>query len=168
METSNSVIIGEAYKKYLFALRTYVNIRIKDHEDAEDIVQDVFVRLLGFDVISEETIKSLCYTIASNLVVDYIRRHYKREEIYSYLCDSRENDYVLTPEQIAVFHDLAAKERCLMYSLSPATQRVYQMGRMEGRSIDEISDELNISRRTVESHQFRARKIIREGFRKIV
>lgn len=161
-------IIQYAYEQYQSALVAYASTRINSLQEAEDIVQDAFVRLLGYDVITKETVKSLCYTIVNNIVIDRIRRHYKRQEVNSYIYDMEVSSPVLTPEQVAVFHDLASQERCLMASLSPSTRRVYEMTRIEGLNIAEIAEQLNISTRTVECHQFKARKAIREEMRRII
>lgn len=167
MMTKNQ-IISNAYEQHYDALLNYVSVRIHDLYEAEDIVQDVFVRLIGYDVITEDTVRSLCFTIANNIVVDHIRRYYKTQEVYSYIYDMMENRLALTPEQLAVYTDLVEKERCAVAKLSPATARVYEMSQMKGMSIDEISDELSISKRTVECHQFKARKFVREEIRKVI
>lgn len=167
MMTKNQ-IIGSAFEQHYNALLNYVSVRIQDRYEAEDIVQDVFVRLMGYDVITEETVRSLCFTVANNIVVDHIRRYYKTQEVYSYIYDMMENRLTLTPEQLAVYEDLVEKERCAMAKLSPATARVYEMSQIKGMSIEEISDELSISKRTVECHQFKARKFVREEIRKVI
>lgn len=166
--TTNESIIAKAFQEHRTSLLMYVSRRINNMEESADIVQDVFLRILSCDLLTEESIKSLCYTIANNLVIDHIRRHYKRQEVYAYAYETMEKRQELTPEQIATFHDLAEKERCAIMDLSPATARVYEMTRMEGKSIEEIAEELNISRRTVECHQFKARKMVRMAIRNII
>lgn len=161
-------IITSAYSEYRPALQRYVAMRINDSEEAADIVQDVFVRLLGYDLVAPETVRSLCYTIANNLVVDRLRRHYKRQDVLAVACAREQKRTALTPEQVMAFHELAEKERCIMLQLSPATRKVYEMTQYDGCTIDEISAQLGISHRTVECHQYRARKYIREEMRKII
>lgn len=161
-------IIAAAYTSYNKMLQHYVSKRINDSEEAFDIVQDVFIRMLSYDLVTEATIKNLCFAVANNLVIDHIRRHYKRQEVYGAAYETMKRQEALTPEQIATFHDLAEKERCLMLQLSPSTSHVYEMSQMEGMTIDEIAQKLNISRRTVECHQFKGRKIVRERMRAII
>lgn len=168
MAIDNNIIVSHAYEQYAAPLVNYVSMRINDYEEALDIVQDVFVRLLGCDIVTTDTVKSLCYRIANNLVIDHIRRHYKRQEVMSYVFDMERSRPSLTPEQVAAFHDLAEKERCLMMELTPCTARVYEMSQIQGMTIDEIATTLNISRRTVECHQLNGRKRIRERMRKII
>lgn len=165
---NNYQIISEAFEQYMEKLNVYVSRRINDSEEAADIVQDVFLRLLSYDIITSETIKSLAFTIANNLVVDHLRRHYKRNEVMAVAASMERQRYVLTPEQEAAFHDLAHQESCVMSMLSPATRNVYEMTQKQDMSIEEISLALGISRRTVECHQFKGRKFVREQLRKII
>lgn len=165
---TNKEIITAAYIEFKDMLRHYVSKRISGSEETMDIVQDVFVRLLTYEFISKESIKNLCFTIANNIVIDHIRHHYKRNEVYDETRRNMKNMQSLTPEQIASFHDLAEKEHGLMIHLSPATALVYELSQIKGMSIDEIACELHISRRTVECHQFKGRKIIREKLRAII
>ena len=167
MKTSKT-IISEAFEQYAKALVNYVALRINDRDDAEDLVQDVFLRLLGCDVIAEATVKNLCYTIANNLIVDHIRRHCKREDVYSYYYDQIEQGHVVTPEQETSYHDLKNMESRIVMKLAPATARIYELSQHDGLSIQEISDQLGISRRTVECHQYQSRKFVREDMRKII
>ncbi len=166
--TSDKNIIEEAYNRYFSMLVAYATRRINNVQEAEDIVQNAFVRLLGYEVITPETVKSLCFTVVSNLVTDHIRRHYKHLEVHAYMYDEVSSTPVLTPEQVAVFHDIAERESCMMLTLPPAMRRVYEMTRIEGNTISEIAEKLNISTRTVECHQFKARKLVREGLRRII
>ena len=165
---TNHNIIAKAFEEHRDALINYVSCRINDRNEAEDIVQDTFIRLMDYDVITEATVKNLVFTIANNIVIDHLRRHYKRQEVYSYVYDMMQKQTPLTPGQIAVFHDLAEQERCVMQSLSPSAARVYEMTRVDGMSIEEIALTLNLSRRTVECHQFKSRKIVREEMKKVM
>ena len=160
--------VSEAFSLYSKVIYHYVKNRINDEAESEDISQDVFVRLMDCDIIYPGSVKSLLFTIANNLVVDYLRRYYKRQDIYSYVYDVNRKSHVLTPEQICVTKDLEAQEIIIMDRLAPATRRVYKMTREDAMTIDDISATLNISRRTVECHQFKGRKYVREVFKKIV
>ncbi|MBO5631100.1 MAG: hypothetical protein J5965_18690, partial [Aeriscardovia sp.] len=84
MDTKNQMI-AKAYQDYSQRIYTYIRCRINDAEEAADIMQDTFMRLLDCEVVCEETVRSLVFTIANNLVIDHIRRHYKRQEVYSYI-----------------------------------------------------------------------------------
>ena len=164
----NNAIIEDAYKEYKAMLLFYVSNLINDADEAPDIVQNIFVRLMSYDIITSDTIKSLCFKIAKNLVIDYVRRNNKRQRIYADVQVSELKNKSITPENEAIFHDLAEKERSIMLNMSPATARVYEMSQIKCMTIDEIAQTLHISRRTVESHQLKGRKIVRDIIHAII
>ena len=71
METKAYSIIEEEYKEYYPVIYRYVRCRIKCKYEVEDLVQDVFMRLLDYDnMLQKSTIQSFLFTIARNLVTD--------------------------------------------------------------------------------------------------
>ena len=84
METKAYSIIEEAYKEYYPVIYRYVRCRIKCKYEVEDLVQDVFMRLLDYDnMLQKSTIQSFLFTIARNLVTDYLRCYYRKQEMIS-------------------------------------------------------------------------------------
>lgn len=162
---SNNAIIAKAYKDYSRRVCAYIRRRIKDADEAQDIMQDVFLRLLDCQIICEATIQNLIFTIANNLVIDRLRRHYKGQEVQSVAYDMAIQKSVVRPDQELDAKDIAQMELNLVAQLSPATARVYEMTRFQELSIDEIAQSLSLSRRTVECHQFKSRKFVREQLR---
>ena len=94
----NKAIIEDAYKEYKAMLLFYVSNLINDADEAPDIVQNIFVRLMSYDIITSDTIKSLCFKIAKNLVIDYVRRNNKRQRIYADVQVSELKNKSITPE----------------------------------------------------------------------
>lgn len=165
----NNNLIADTYHLYHQKIVSYIGYRIGDTDEAEDMAQDVFVRLLEYrQMVCPETVRNLVYTIAQNLVVDYIRHHYKKQEVYSYIYDMKSTSSYCSPEQELSAKDLKESEHRLMMKLTPACRKVYEMTRNEGLSISEIVERLQIGKRTVESHQLTARKFIRTEMRKII
>ena len=79
-------IITRSYEEYYQVILTYITYRITHRYEAEDLTQDVFVRLLDYkQMLRPDTVKYFLFTIARNIVIDYIRRYYKKQEIDSYI-----------------------------------------------------------------------------------
>ena len=73
---SNQEIIEDYYRSHRSELVDYVRCRLHQSEEAEDLVQEAFLRILrGSRPICEETIGSLSYTLCNHLVIDWYRRH---------------------------------------------------------------------------------------------
>ena len=147
-------------------VRTYILYKINDADDAEDMTQDVFLRLLEYgQVIQPETAQSMIFTIARNLVFDYLRRHYCHQEAHDELFRSTDIASNYTESNI-VAHDLAQQEIQIVSHLPAQRQRLYTMVRYEGRCVADISKELRLSVRTVENHLAIGRREVRECLRK--
>ena len=68
---------GKIYDKYSQAIYRYIFFRISDHELAQDLMADTFLRAWQYVSAEEreiDNLKALLYRIAGNLVVDFYRR----------------------------------------------------------------------------------------------
>ena len=75
--------VEDVYKRQIL---TYITYRITHRYEAEDLTQDVGVRLLDYkQMLRPDTVKYFLFTIARKIVIDYIRRYYKKQEIDSYI-----------------------------------------------------------------------------------
>ncbi len=158
-------LIASAYLCRRDAIRGYILKRIGNIADSEDLTQDVFTRLLEYNtLLTEQTLPSFIYTIARNHVIDYLRRHAcsRRAAEYFFIHSNRSTRN--TEEQIAV-NELESLEQQSIAQMSPRKAKVYLLYVHENRSVDEISESLQLSRRTVENHIFSARVDLREALR---
>ena len=121
MDSSFS-LISEAFEKYRSQVLNYINYRIENYDDSEDLVQDTFVSLLECSkLICEDTIKSFIFTIAHNLVIDYLRRRCKKQEIASYMMENPVSA-TCSPETDIVVNDIKEHEVHRM-SLLPSQRK---------------------------------------------
>lgn len=161
-------LVAACYEKYRRSVFLYVYYKIADKEDSEDLMQDAFVRLLDYrKMLREETVKHFLFTITRNIVTDYLRRHYRRQEIDGYLY---EVGCVCSEETESGIYarDLQRLEMRKLFTLPPQRRRVYMMSRFQGKSSEMIAEELDLSRRTVENHLFLSRKEIRTYIRQCI
>lgn len=155
-------LITDIYEKNREMLVGYVAKRINDYDEAEDMVQNAFVRLLDFQqMISEATIQSFVFTILHNLLIDYYRRHAKRLEMLSYVYDNmKQNDHISMDSQIYM-KNLAETEIFRMNQLPPQRRIIYYKSRFEDKNTTVIAQELNLSVRTVDTHLLLGRRDVR-------
>ena len=161
-------LVAAAFNDYKSQLLGYINHRINNPDDAEDLVQDTFVRLLECGkMLRDDTVKSFIFTIAHNLITDYLRRFYKKQEICSYMMESA--DVISSSaDSKAVVSDLEKLERVKMTMLPPQRKQIYYMSRFMDMSSEDISKRLSISKRTVENHLLIGRKEIREYIKQCI
>lgn len=171
MENRTSVftqLIANSYKEHHRSVYLYIYYRIGSKEEAEDLAQDVFVRLMEYkQLLLPETTKFLLFTIAKNLVNDYFRSYYRKQEMNSYMYEQMpvcSND----TESGILADDLATHERNRMKLLPAQRRTIYTMSRFEEKSVADISTELHLSHRTVENHLRIGRKEVREYIRRCI
>lgn len=168
MAASPTRLIADSYQNYHRSVYLYIYYRINDKEEAEDLSQDVFLRLMDYkQILCSDTIKHFIYTIAHNLVTDYLRRYYKRQEITSYLYDTLPKCVYEVEEKLAA-NDILKCERHRINRLPPQRQKIYIMNRFEEKTAAAISKELNLSCRTVENHLYISRNEVRKYIKQCI
>lgn len=159
-DRSQSVIV-DSYVEYYSRVVDFITYRINNRCEAEDLAQDVFVRLLEYSqILCKETVKHFIYTISRNIITDYLRRYYKMKEIGSYLYDeiaSSTNDV----EENILAADISRLEKGKLSTFPKQRKQIYYLSRFEAFSIDDIASQMSLERRTVECHLYIARREMR-------
>lgn len=159
---TSTQLITDAYTDYHRSVYLYIYYKINSKEESEDLSQDVFLRLMEYNhMLRPETIKHFIFTIARNLVTDYLRRYYRKQEVSSYIYDTVERSSNEMESRI-IADDLLNHEKARMAVLPARRREVYVMSRFDNKPVQEIASELNLSFRTVENHLFAGRKEMRE------
>lgn len=158
----------ETYTTYRPLVFRYIYRKLNGCMETEDLVQDAFLRLLEYrSMLRPETVRSFLYTIVRNLVTDYLRRHYKKQEVMACMCEGLAVS-VENMESAVMAKDLSFQEEKRVNQLSPKVRAVYSMSRFEGKSALEIAEELSIPKRTVEGYLLAGRKSVREYMRQCI
>ena len=157
-------LITNYYITHRDELLAFASSRLGDSRLAEDIVQDVFLRLLSTDkMITEVTLPALVYTITRNLINDYYRRHTTYEQYEHYIkgvCSE-----VTTMESVfSAFEIMERLERGLV-RLPENCREIYRLHIYGGMKVGEISRELGEGYKSVEHRLGTARKVMREYLR---
>jgi len=154
-------MIANFYQEYHLELVNFAISRLGNREEAEDLVQDVFVKMMTFDgIINEATVKSFAFTITTNKIKDHLRRRifrHQMEESKKYEMELHHSNV----ERVAEYHDTLNIVNMHIENLSPACAKVYRMSLFEDMSAGDIAEELQVSKRTVESQLFTSRKQMR-------
>jgi RNA polymerase sigma-70 factor (ECF subfamily) len=160
----------EAYFARRADLLRFFTLRLRSAAAAEDLVQDIYVRIAGSAVEGEvRNPASYLYRLGSNLMLDRLRgerRSAARDAAWrqSHRSFAREAEVAEEPDPV---NALAARQRLaavleVIGSLSPQTQRVFRMHKLEGLSHAEVAKALGISRSAVEKHMIAALKRLAE------
>ena len=155
-------IIAAFYTVHQNELVNFATSRLGNREEAEDLVQDAFVKMMTIeDIINEATIKSFAYTITANKVKDLLRHRifrHQMEESKKYEMELQHSH----AERLAEYNDAMRIVNAGISRLSPACAKVYRMSFFDDMTAGDIADELQVSKRTVESQLFTSCKQMRE------
>jgi RNA polymerase sigma-70 factor (ECF subfamily) len=143
-------------------------------EDIEDISQQVFVKvflaLRRFD--GRSSFGTWLYKITVNETYDYLRKKKARKLVYEAdLSEDQEERLSQTPPQEptrAALDQAEARQAVerLLAQLDPAERLMIVLKEVEGYSVEEISEALDMNPNTVKVRMFRARRRLSELYRR--
>lgn len=140
------------YNKYADDLFTYIYSKVGSDKIAEDILQEVFIDF--WEKRSE--IKISVYGFLLQMCKYKIFNHYRSERVRGeyilHLSNFLTEINELTPYKYVEAKDILHHIESLIENLPPKCRKVFYMNRFEHKSISEIAEELNISKRTVENY----------------
>lgn len=169
MITLKSDLIENSYKEFRQSLYIYICKAVENDSEAEDIVQDVFLKLIEYnDMLRHDTVKYFIFTIAKNLILDYRRKRWVVNNYNSYYSYSYNESTVDDTSSNTVVEDILRLERILVSELPRQRRKVYELVRYEEKTVSDISSEMNLSIRTVENHLLLGRKYVRECLMKCI
>ena len=144
-------------KLYRFALRY-----VKNPMEAEDVVQEVFIKLWAHrEKIDEiKNVEAWCMRVTRNLSIDKLRsKHNRTDDI------PEGKDWVdkgVSPHRQAELNETVAKVKEWIEELPDAQRDVIQLRDIEQFTYKEIAEALDISMELVKVNLHRARKVIRK------
>lgn len=139
---------------------------LPDEEDASDALQDAFCRLWPrrHQIHSLQEAEALAVTTLRNLCIDQVR---KEKVPLMELDAERDARPVESIEERMEKEELFQEVNELINEkLSPIQQLILRKKEYEGQSFEEIAEELKMQQTAVRMQLSRARKIIRECYRK--
>lgn len=155
-----SNLIETYYRDHRDELLAFVGSRLGGAVEAEDIVQNVFLRLLTTDkMITEITLPALTYTIARNLISDYYRRRNTYEEFEHYI--KRSSDDYSSMESVISAKELTELLERGLARIPENFREIYRMHIYGGMKVGEISQTLGEGYKSVEHRLGAARKALR-------
>ena len=139
-----------------------------DAMDAEDMAQDIFVKMLSIGVVTEATAEALLFVMARRMIIDDARhKAFVRQGMKQLAYTVSRYDTHSVARRLEV-DEVLARERAVLARMAPKRARVYEMYRHEELSAKEIAARLDISCRTVETHIYLSTKEMRRQMRRIV
>ncbi len=144
--------------RYQHAVFNYLFYLTRNHERAEDLVQETFIRAYQSlkSLRNREKFKPWLFRIATNLFKSHYRKWILRPFIP--LPDSYPSAGMEDPEESIERLETQMEVQKALSSLPESARSVLLLREMEGMSYEEIAESLNLSIGTVKSRIARARQ----------
>jgi len=152
------------FRSSYVSLVRYAKTIIKDHDTAEEIVQDLFFRLWKNKekLYIESSLNGYLFRAVHNRCLHYIE-HNKVIEKYADEMSVIQADSPENPTDILNYKELQAKIARILERLPERSGKIFCMSRFEGLKYSEIAERLSISVKTVEANMGRALKEFRKA-----
>lgn len=151
-----SLTAENLYNTYRASLLKYlIGLLPGGRQDALEILHETYVRLLQQEDLEriQQNPRAYIFTIATNLVTDWLRRrNSRRQELHDsfdeleFPCDE------MTPTRALSWEQSLAQLKQALMELPLLTRQIFLLSRFDELTYPEIARELNISTRTVERH----------------
>lgn len=148
---------------YYESIRSFAYFKTGNVDLADDIVQEAFLKLWSMrDSVRTETVKSLLYTIAGNI----IKNHYKHLKVtYNFQRENSAESPSESADSEVRMQELSIQLQQALASIPDGAREVFLMNRIEELSYAEIADRLGLSVKAIEKRMSDALRVLREKFK---
>lgn len=168
LKNSDHDSFRKLFEQYSKPLYRFSLSYLKSNEAAEDIVQEVFIKIWDKrkDIDTGKSFQSYLFTIALNSV----RKHFnKLAEVnqlkHDIITSFSENLDAFDKQEN--FEDYLRKLDVLIQQMPEKRKEIFTGKKLEGKSQKELAEEFGITVKTVEYHITEAMKFLKEEFDKL-
>ncbi len=158
----NERVFETVFKKHYQALCNYACGILKDMDDAEEVVQSIFLKFWEQreEIEINVSLKSYLYRAVHNTCLNRLK-HLKIQETYrQYVGDYLENSYDSATDILDKV-ELESRIEDALEKLPEQCRLIFKMSRFEELKYQEIADRLGLSVKTIENQIGKALKIMR-------
>lgn len=158
----NERIFEETFRKYYQSLCNYANSILKEMDEAEEVVQNLFLSIWEKrnDLEINISLKSYLYRAVHNHCLNRIKHLKIREEYQQYAVNFYDASYE-SVNQTVMKNELETKIEEAIKKLPEQCRLIFRMSRFEELKYHEIAEQLELSPKTVENQIGKALKILR-------
>jgi RNA polymerase sigma-70 factor (ECF subfamily) len=152
------------FRSSYVSLVKYAGTLIKDQDTAEEIVQDLFVRLWQDreKLNIESSLNGYLFRSVHNRCLHYFE-HKKVVEKHANEMAFESELNTVDPSDILHYKELQAKIAAILEKLPERCGKIFCMNRFEGLKYTEIAEKLSVSVKTVEANMGKALKEFRKA-----
>lgn len=136
------------------ALRKFFQRRVRQTSDIDDLVQEVFLRLVRYGGIDHiENVDRYVFSTASNLLRDRWRdRSVKSAGLHEEIPENLQDESAFSPERVMEGKEKLARLMLLIGQLPAKTQAAFVLCEIHGYSHADAAEDLGMSPRNLRKH----------------
>ena len=145
-------------ERFRTSLQRYFIRRVRDRAEAEDLVQDVFVRLTRRGGLGDVTnLSGYIFETAASVLQDRARRrHVRAADAHDIFDNERHAGEDFAPDRVFDGKERLSRVGAALLELPERTRHIFVLRRLEGMRYNDIASQLGISVSAVEKHMQRA------------
>lgn len=149
LSSGDQAAYKDLFFKYYPKVRSFISAFIKDEDAAEDLSQDIFFKFWENrkNLTGINNLGAYFYVLSKNASLNYIRK--SNRITHTDIPDDTGTDDV---EQVYFSKEKELIIRLTVENMPPQRRHIFRLSRYYGKSNDEISELLGISKKTVENH----------------
>lgn len=142
--------VARLFERFRVPLLRYLTELLTRREEAEDVAQETYVRLMQVERIESGRVRALIFKVATNLAYDRFRQRRARgpHADDDALADMASDEP--PPERIVAFEQAVGIVKRTLLELKPRCRQVFLLRTAEELGYKEIAARLGVSKRTVE------------------
>jgi RNA polymerase sigma-70 factor (family 1) len=162
LKLGDTAAYAEIYDRYWVVLYRYTRKILLNEDEAEDVVQDIFVMLWSksLDLDIRVSLSSFLYASVRNRIL----KHFERSKVRNNYLNSLEkfiDEGKCITDHLVREHELATRIEAELAQLPAKMREVFELSRKAHLSYKEISEKLEISELTVKKQVSNATKVLR-------
>lgn len=159
IQKGNKMLYEGIFRQYYQMLCAFAISKLKDGELAEEIVQEVFVKLWEKrEQLEVSNFKSYLFSSVNNTVLNHFKHQKVRRE---HAAEMKVVQEEAVEDSEVEYNELQLKINALIADMPEARQKVFKLVKIEGKKYKEVAEELGISVKTVENQMGSALKFLR-------
>jgi len=156
-------LFEQVFKSHFKSLHSYACTIMRDTMPAEEIVQNIFLKLWEKkeEITIKENISVYLYRAVHNESLNYLRHRKVRSAYQSYAMRQHKQTEQEKPAEKVVMKELEKKLEIALQELPEQCRTIFQLSRFEDLKYREIADRLGLSVKTIENQMGKALKLLR-------
>lgn len=163
LKNGNQASFQKLYAAYAPKLFAFSRKYLKSQHDAEEVVQEVFLRIWEKkeNIDENQSFSSYIIQAAKHRIYNGFRKSVNEQAYLDFLIHADNYSKNFTELEVE-YHEIKSKADSAIGAMPPKRQEIFRLSRESGLKNKEIAEKLQISIKTVENQMGQALKYLRE------